>query len=149
MGTDDAVYRTILEQSPEAVIWADREGAVRFWNRGAEELFGYTAAEAIGQRLDLIIPENLRPRHWEGYDRVMVKGEPSRYGRHEMLKVPALRKDGTRVSVEFTLFSVEHPEYGPIAVAALRDASETFAELRDLRKRLAEAEARAGGAPPG
>ena len=98
--------------------------------------------------MDLIIPENLRARHWEGYDRVMVQGEPSRYGRREMLKVPELRKDGSRVSVEFTLLTVEHPKYGLIAVAVLRDASETFAELRDLRKRLAEAEARAGGASP-
>ncbi|MBM4411744.1 MAG: PAS domain S-box protein [Chloroflexi bacterium] len=148
MANDDAVFRSILEESPEAVIWADRQGTVRFWNRGAEELFGYAAAEAIGQRMDLIIPENLRARHWEGYDRVMVQGEPSRYGRREMLKVPALRKDGSRASVEFTLLAVEHPEYGLIAVAVLRDASETFAELRDLRKRLAEAEARAGGASP-
>ncbi len=146
MTTDDAVYRTILRESPEAVIWADRGGLIRFWNRGAEELFGFSAAETVGQRMDMIIPANLRDRHWEGYDRVMVQGEPSRYGRREMLKVPALRKDGTRVSVEFTLLTVEHPEYGPIAVAVLRDASETFAELRDLRKRLAEAEARAGGA---
>jgi PAS domain S-box-containing protein len=146
MTTDDpTVYRTILQESPEAVIWADRGGLIRFWNRGAEELFGFTAAETIGQRMDMIIPANLRDRHWEGYDRVMVMGEPSRYGRREMLKVPALRKDGTRVSVEFTILAVEHPEYGPIAVAVLRDASETFAELRDLRKRLAEAEARAGG----
>lgn len=147
MTTDDAaVYRTILEESPEGVIWADRGGTIRFWNRGAEELFGFTAAETVGQRMDMIIPENLRARHWEGYDRVMVEGQPSRYGRREMLKVPALRKDGTRVSVEFTILPVEHPEYGPIAVAVLRDASETFAELRDLRKRLAEAVARADGA---
>ncbi len=147
MPNDDAVYRTILEQSPEAVIWADRQGIIRFWNRSAEELFGYPVAEAMGQRMDLIIPENLRSRHWEGYDRVMVHGEPSHYGHHEMLKVPTLRKDGSRVSVEFTLQSVGHPEYGLIAVAVLRDASEAFAELRDLRRRLAEAEARIGDPP--
>lgn len=148
MTNDDAVYRTILEESPEAVIWADRQGVIRFWNRGAEELFGHRTAETVGQRMDMIIPENLRARHWEGYERVMVQGEPSRYGRREMLKVPALRKDGSRVSVEFTLLTVEHPAFGLIAVAVIRDASETFAELRDLRKRLAEAEARAGGPSP-
>lgn len=137
MPNDDAVYHTILEQSPEAMIWADRQGIIRFWNRSAEELFGYPVAEAMEQRMDLIIPENLRYRHWEGNDRVMVNGEPSHYGRHEMLKIPALRKDGSRASVEFTLQSVEHPEYGLIAVA----------ELRDLRKRLAEAEARIGDPP--
>ncbi len=146
--TDDAIYRTVLEESPEAVVFADRDGIIRFWNRGATELFGHTAEETIGQRMDMIIPENLRARHWEGYERVMVQGEPSRYGRRDMLKVPALRKDGTRVSVEFTLLPIEHPTYGPIAVAVIRDASEAFTELRDLRKRLAEAEARAGTLPP-
>lgn len=148
MSDADAVYRAILEDSPEAVIWADRQGIVRFWNRGATEVFGFTAGEAVGQRMDMIIPENLRARHWEGYDRVMVQGQPSRYARREMLKVPALRKDGARISVEFTLLPVDHPEFGRIAVATLRDASETFAELRDLRKRLADAEARAGGGAP-
>ena len=74
MTNDDAFYRAILEESPEAVIWADREGIIRFWNRSAEEVFGYTAAETVGQRMDMLIPENLRARHWEGYDRVMVKG---------------------------------------------------------------------------
>ncbi|TAJ17012.1 MAG: PAS domain S-box protein [Dehalococcoidia bacterium] len=144
--TQNDIYRRILEETPEAMIWADRGGRIRFWNHAAEEVFGFTAAETIGQRMDMIIPENLRARHWEGYDRVMVAGQPSRYGRREMLKVPAMRKDGTRVSVEFTLHALEHPEFGLIAVAVLRDASETFAELRDLRKRLAEAEARAGDA---
>ena len=107
--TDDAIYRAVLEESPEAVVFADRNGIVWFWNRGATELFGYTAEETIGQRMDMIIPENLRARHWDGYERVMVRGKPSRYGRSDMLKVPALRKDGTRVSVEFTLLPIEHP----------------------------------------
>lgn len=61
--SENTIFRTILEESPEAVVFADREGIVRFWNRGATELFGHTAEEAVGQRMDMIIPENLRARH--------------------------------------------------------------------------------------
>jgi PAS domain S-box-containing protein len=143
----DEIYRTIMDGSPEATVWAGADGMIRYWNQGAEEMFGFTRDEALGQSLDLIIPENLRARHWEGYDRVMVKGEPSRYGRREMLKVPALRKDGTRMSVEFTLQMVQHPEHGLTAVAVLRDASEAFNELRELRKQLAVFQAAAKDTP--
>ncbi|GMU41146.1 MAG: hypothetical protein AMXMBFR23_20120 [Chloroflexota bacterium] len=139
----DDIYRTIMDGSPEATVWAGADGIIRYWNEAAHEVLGFTAEEALGQSLDLIIPENLRARHWEGYDRVMVDGQPSRYGRREMLKVPALRKDGSRVSVEFTLQMVQHPEHGLLAVAVLRDATETFNELRDLRKQLAAAQAAA------
>lgn len=143
--SDAELFKTITDEAPDAVVWADAEGIVRYWNRGAEELFGWPAADAVGQSMDMIIPENLRDRHWEGYHRVMGGGE-SRYGRRELLKVPALRSDGTRVSIEFTLQTAEHPTFGSIAVAVLRDASEAFNEMRALRKRLAELEAGASAA---
>ncbi len=136
----DELFKAIMDEAPDAVVFADTKGVIQYWNRGAEELFGWKAADALGQSMDLIVPENLRARHWEGYDRVMAGGE-SRYGRHELLKVPALRADGSRVSVEFTLQTAEHPEHGTIAVAVLRDASEAFAEMRELRKRVASLEA--------
>ena len=139
------LFKAITDEAPDAVIWADAEGVMRYWNRGAEELFGWTAEQALGQTMDIIIPENLRDRHWEGYHRVMGGGE-SRYGRRELLKVPALRSDGSRVSIEFTLQMAEHPIYGQIAVAVLRDASEAFSEMRTLRKRVAELEAGAAAA---
>ncbi|MDA0271273.1 MAG: PAS domain S-box protein [Chloroflexi bacterium] len=144
---DDTIFRTITDTSPEATVWAGKDGLIKYWNQGAEEMFGHTAAEAVGQSLDLIIPENLRARHWEGYDRVMVDGQPSKYGRREMLKVPALHQAGHRMSVEFTLQTAEHPEHGTIAVAVIRDATETFNELRELRKQLAAAQAASGGRP--
>jgi len=137
---DDHFFQLLLDEAPDAVTWADAEGVIRYWNRGAEELFGWTRDEAIGQTMDMIIPENLRDRHWEGYDRVLGGGE-SRYGRHDLLKVPALRKDGSRVSVEFTLQLLEHAELGRVFVAVIRDATDTFNEMRDLRRRLAAAEA--------
>jgi PAS domain S-box-containing protein len=137
------LFKSITDEAPDAVVFADTEGLIRYWNRGAEELFGWSAGDALGKSMDLIVPENLRGRHWEGYHRVMGGGE-SQYGRRELLKVPALRADGSRVSVEFTLQMAEHPEHGAIAVAVLRDASEAFAEMRELRKRVAELEAGAG-----
>lgn len=136
------LFKSITDEAPDAVIWADAEGIIRYWNRGAEELFGWAASEVVGERMDLIIPENLRARHWEGYHRVMAGGE-SRYGRRELLKVPALQKDGQRVSIEFTIQAAEHPQHGRILVAVLRDANEAFLEMRALRKRVAELEAAA------
>jgi PAS domain S-box-containing protein len=79
--------RAILATVSDAIIATDRGGVINFWNPGAARIFGFTATEAIGQSLDLIIPENLRARHWDGYDRVMATGE-SRYGDGELLAVP-------------------------------------------------------------
>jgi len=138
--TPDDFFRRVMDAAPDAVVWADAEGIVRYWNRGAEELFGWSREAALGESMDFFIPEQLRERHWEGYHRVLGGGE-SRYGRHELLKAPALRADGTRVSIEFTLQMQEHPQLGRLAIATLRDATEAFTELRDLRRRLAAAEA--------
>src|SRR5262245_48413815 len=97
--TPAELYQRIVDAAADAIIYADQQGTIRLWNGGAEALFGYSAAEAIGASLDLIIPERLRGRHWEGYERVMATGE-SRYGQRELLAVPGLRKDGSRVSLE-------------------------------------------------
>src|SRR3954464_5069186 len=86
----------------DAVVATDREGIITFWNPGAERIFGFAASEAVGRSLDLIVPDNLRARHWAGYRRVMATGE-SRYGHGDVLSVPALTKNGSRVSVEFTI----------------------------------------------
>ncbi len=137
--TNDAIFRSISDNAPDAIVWADADGIVRYWNRGAEELFGWTQAEMLGRSMEQFIPENLRERHWEGYHRVMAGGE-SRYGRRELLKVPALRADGNRISVEFTLQTQEHSDFGLIAIATLRDATDAFNELRELRRRLAAVE---------
>ena len=86
----------------DGIVYADSEGVIRLWNRGATRIFGFAEAEALGRSLDLIIPENLRERHWQGYRATMRTGQ-SRYGDGQLLSVPAVRKDGTRVSVEFTI----------------------------------------------
>jgi PAS domain S-box-containing protein len=100
---------------PEAVIFADRQGVVRLWNRGAETMFGYAASEALGRSLDLIIPERFRARHWEGYHQVMATGV-TRYGQR-LLAVPAMRKDGRRISIEFSIALLKD-ERGEVAGAA-------------------------------
>jgi PAS domain S-box-containing protein len=91
----EALCRRIVEEMPDAVIFGDRQGAIRLWNRGAETMFGYSADEAMGQSLDLIIPERFRGRHWAGYRQVMATGVTS-YG-DRLLAVPATRKDLDRV----------------------------------------------------
>src|ERR1051325_11802133 len=88
---------------PDAIIYADFGGLIRFWNRGAERIFGYSAKEAIGSSLDLIMPENLRQRHWTAYRETMRTGK-TRYGDGDILAVPALAKGGRLISVEFSMF---------------------------------------------
>ena len=89
----DRLGRAVIETASDAVVLADREGVIRFWNPGAERLFGLASAQALGQSLDIIIPEPQRARHWAGYHRVMESGE-SRYGHGDLLAVPGLRGDG-------------------------------------------------------
>ena len=121
----------------DAIVYADADGVIRRWNRGAARIFGFTEAEAIGRSLDLIIPENLRSRHWEGYRGNMRTGQ-SRYGDGQVLSVPAVRKDGARISVEFTIVPFTDDGGRMIGIAAImRDATARFEELRTLRRELA------------
>ena len=142
--TDEGAARfqqTLVQHAPDAIIYADAEGVVRYWNTGAERLFGFSAREAVGQSLDLIIPENLRARHWEGYRAVARSGQ-SRYGAGEILAVPALRKDGTHLSVEFTIVPIRDEDGRMCGLGAIiRDVTERFEELKRLR---AEVKAKKG-----
>lgn len=136
--------QAILASPADAILMSDRDGVIRFWGAGAERIFGFSAAEAIGRSLDIIIPETLRDRHWRGYDQVMRTGE-TRYGTGDLLAVPALAKDGRRISVEFTIVVV-HGEDGSIAGmgAILRDVTARFEEMKGLRRRVSDL-TRAGG----
>lgn len=140
----EEIARALLDSPAEAVVASDREGAIVLWNTGAERVFGWSEAEALGQSLDVIIPEPQRARHWEGYDRVMATGI-SRYGEGDLLGVPAMRKDGTRISLEFTIAPVRD-EAGEMAgmVSVIRDVTARFLEMRELRKKLAEKSKAAG-----
>jgi PAS domain S-box-containing protein len=133
----------ILAAAADAVVVTDAEGIIRVWNPGAERIFGHAAAEAVGQSLDLIIPERLRERHWQGFHEVVRTGR-SRYGAGDLLAVPGIRKDGQRISLEFTIVPF-HDDGGKIAgmAAVMRDVTARFEETRRLKRELAEA--RAGG----
>jgi PAS domain S-box-containing protein len=134
----DAFARTLAAEAPDAVVYADAKGVIRFWNRAATRLFGYQEAEAVGQPLDIIIPEKLRARHWAGYDEAMKTGR-SRYGEGELLAVPGQRKDGSRLSLEFTVLPFRGRDGAITGIAAiLRDVTSRFNALRSLRRQLAE-----------
>ena len=129
---------TILNTTSDAILATDREGVIRFWNRGAARIFGFTAEQAIGASLDLVIPERLRKRHWDGYERVMATGE-TRYGAGDVLAVPAIAKGGRQISVEFTIILLEDSEQRVSGMAAiLRDVTARFEELRQLKRELAD-----------
>ncbi len=131
----------------DAIVVGASDGSIILWNRAAERIFGFAADEALGKSLDLIIPERQRERHWQGYDKTMATGA-TRYGA-EVLRVPALRKGGHMLSIAFTvsllLSESDGTADGKVSaiVAIVRDETRRFAEDRELRKRLAELEARA------
>jgi PAS domain S-box-containing protein len=129
---------TLLQSMSDAVVYSDADGRIHYWNAGAERMFGYTASEALGQSLDIIIPEPLRRRHWDGYTKTMQTGA-TRYGAGDLLAVPAVRKDGSRLSVEFTIAPF-HDESGAMCgiAAVMRDVTARFEEMKMLRKRAAD-----------
>jgi PAS domain S-box-containing protein len=130
----------ILSLAPDAILFADRGGIIRIWNKGAERIFGSMAEEAIGQSLDLIIPEKLQGRHWDGYRKTMATGE-TRYGT-DLLAVPAQHQDGSRISTEFSIVLLRDEKGDPFGVAAiLRDVSPQRQREKGLQDRIAELEA--------
>ena len=129
---------TILATSGDAILATDRDGVIRFWNPGAVRIFGFTEGEAIGGSLDLIIPERLRPRHWDGWRRVISTGQ-TRYGTGDLLAVPATTKDRRQISVEFAITLLRGSDQQVIGVAAiLRDVTARFEETRRLKRQLAD-----------
>ena len=134
----DLLARSLPAARADAIIVADRDGVIRFWNPGAERIFGHTRDEAIGRSLDVIIPERLRERHWHGFRHTVATGE-SRYGDGDVLAVPALRKDGATISVEFTILPLRDETGAMVGMAAImRDVTARFDEIRKLKRRLAE-----------
>jgi len=132
-------FKQLVEGAGDAIMVCDAQGAITLWNRAAERIFGFTEAEALGQSLDLIIPQRQRQRHWDGYNKTMDTGI-TKYGA-DLLRVPALHKDGHTLSIAFTvsmLFSENREVTG--IVAFVRDETARFAEERKLRARLQEAE---------
>ena len=132
-------FKQLVAAVGDAIMAADASGAITLWNPAAERMFGYSEAEAMGQSLDLIIPQRQQKRHWDGYHKTMDTGI-TRYG-NDVLRVPAVHKDGHTLSIAFTVALLRSPDDKVAAiVAVVRDETSRFAEERDLRKRLTELE---------
>lgn len=124
----------------DAIIAAGADGRIIFWNPAATRIFGFSEVEALGQSLDLIIPERFRARHWEGYRQVMESGK-SKYA-EDVLRVPATAKDGRALSIAFTVTLLDAREGDRLIVAIVRDETTRWNEERELKRRLAELEQR-------
>jgi PAS domain S-box-containing protein len=143
LGLGDPALGHLVQDLADAVVIGDTTGIIVFWNATATTLFGWSEDDAVGRSLDLIIPERLRNRHWEGYRRVMETGHTDYGGR--LLEVPALHRDGHTFSIAFTVTLMTRPgQQRPNAIAAvLRDDTARREELLRLRDQVAILEAAA------
>jgi PAS domain S-box-containing protein len=131
--------KQLVEALGDAIVIADASGAITLWNPAAERIFGFTEGEALGKSLDIITPQRLQHRHWEGYHKTMTSGV-TRYG-NDVLRVPAVHKDGHSLSIAFTVALLHTPDQQVSAiVAVIRDETSRFEEERKLKKRLMELE---------
>ncbi len=144
MAINDQIGAALLSSASDAVVASDRAGLITLWNPGAERIFGFSAAEAVGQSLDIIVPAPFRARHWEGYHHTVATGV-SRYGAGELLAVPGLHQDGHRISLEFTIVLLTDDAGQVTGMASvMRDVSKRFEETKALRMRIAALEKAAG-----
>lgn len=139
--TPEWLCQRIVEESSLGIMFGDRQGKIRLWNAGCEAMFGWTAEEVLGQSMDVIVPEKHRARHWEGYDKVMGTGI-TKYGR-EPLAVPAITKDGRRISIEFNIVLLRDADGQVLGAAAtIHDVTARWERDKALRARLAALEAK-------
>ncbi|MBI6629172.1 PAS domain-containing protein [Pontibaca salina] len=137
----------LLHRLPDALVVSDADGLICFWNSGAERIFGFTESEALGRSLDIIVPENLRARHWQGYEHTMKSGQ-TKYGAGDLLSVPAIRKDGRRISVQFSILPLMDSDGELTAIAAImRDVTADFEARKKLRSEVAKLRQAAESAP--
>jgi PAS domain S-box-containing protein len=129
----------LVEALGDAIVIADARGAITLWNPAAQRIFGFTESEALGKSLDIITPQRLQHRHWEGYHKTMATGI-TKYG-NDVLRVPAVHKDGHGLSIAFTVALLAAPDKTVSAiVAVIRDETSRFEEERKLKKRVTELE---------
>lgn len=138
--TNHIDLHALVHSLGDALMVCDAQGAIRLWNPACERMFGFTQAEVLGQTMDMIIPERLRGRHWEGYHKTMATGV-TKYGT-DLLKVPAVDKQGRAMSIAFTVSLLHGPDGKVSAIASvIRDETQRFNDERALKKRLADVEA--------
>ena len=127
----------MAEPGPEAVIFADREGVIRYWGGGAEAVFGHRAAEALGNSLDLIIPERFRKAHWQAYDRALESGK-TKYD-NRVLTTRSMKKDGSTIYVDLRFALVQDNRDAVLgALATGRDCTARYLAERQQREQSAQ-----------
>ncbi|MGH8980546.1 MAG: PAS domain S-box protein [Acidimicrobiales bacterium] len=131
-----AVLAQAIDPAPDAVVVVDAAGVIRYWNKGAERIFGFQEDEMVGSTLDPIIPEGLRQRHHEGFRTAMARGS-SRYASDDLLGVPARHADGRTVSIEFSV-ALLVADGGPVGYVAaiMRDVTARRAREQELRRSI-------------
>jgi PAS domain S-box-containing protein len=134
-----ALGEAIISAKSDAIVAADKDGNVVFWNLGAKRDICYASADAVGRSFDIIIPTRLRKRHWNGYHRVLKAGE-SRYGHGDILAVPAIKKNGMGLSIEFSIIPLRNETNELVGlIAIIRDVTKRFEEIRALKRKLGAA----------
>ena len=137
----DVDLEALVTSVGDAIVACNSRGTITLWNSAAERMFGFPEAEALGKSLDLIIPERLRERHWDGYRKTMETGQ-TKYG-EDVLRVPAVDKAGRSMSIAFSVALLfDDSEQVSVIVSIIRDETSRFQEGRKLRKRLAELESK-------
>jgi PAS domain S-box-containing protein len=140
----ESLIERIVDQAADAIIYADRSGTIRRWNRHATALFGFAADEALGQNLDLVIPEHLRVAHWRGFDAAMASGVLKLAGRPTLTR--ATHKSGRKLYVEMTFALVVRDNAAEGSVAIARDVTERI-ERERARRANGEGSVPGAGAP--
>jgi PAS domain S-box-containing protein len=135
-----ALGAVLVEQAPDAVIFADAHGVIRRWNARAEQIFGYPASEALGQSLDIIIPERLRAAHWRGFEAALTTRLTKYDGR--VLTTRSIHKDGRTLYVDLSFALIEDPDGGLGALAIARDSTQRYLEHKELLERVKQLEAK-------
>jgi PAS domain S-box-containing protein len=113
----EALYRQLVEKAGEAVVIASNDGTILEWNAAAVRLFGWSREQAVGENIDMMVPDNQKDAHWEGYDRVLEAGQ-TKYGDGSVLSVSGLKADGTRVGIEMS-FTPLAQDGKTVAIAAV------------------------------
>ncbi|MGY3587071.1 PAS domain S-box-containing protein [Bradyrhizobium sp. USDA 4341] len=123
MKDQSQLAETIMDQVADAIVYADRVGVIVRWNPASTALFGFSAEDALGQSLDLIIPEHLRAPHWRGFEAAIANATMKLQGRPTLTR--ALHKSGRKLYVEMT-FAIVRGESGEAlgAVAMARDVTD-------------------------
>lgn len=133
--TVEGLVAQAAEISPDAIVIVDADGAVCYWNRGAERIFGYSSEDMIGGPLDPIIPERLRDRHNKGFAEAMARGT-TRYGDSDLLAVPAMTAGGSTISIEFSIALLQDDAGVHHVAAVMRDVTARWNRDREMRRRL-------------